>query len=27
VQPEGVAQAFETLSHPDDEAKIVINFD
>ena len=27
VQPEGVAQAFETLSKPEDEAKIMINFD
>jgi threonine dehydrogenase-like Zn-dependent dehydrogenase len=27
VQPEGVAQAFETLAQPEDEAKIMINFD
>ncbi|MCB1701982.1 MAG: zinc-binding dehydrogenase [Pseudomonadales bacterium] len=27
VQPEGVAEAFETLSRPEDEAKIMINFD
>ena len=27
VQPEGVSQAFETLAKPEDEAKIMINFD
>ena len=27
VRPEGVAQAFETLSIPEDEAKIMIKFD
>jgi len=27
VQPEGVAQAFDTLAKPEDEAKIIINFD
>jgi len=27
VHPEGVAQAFETLAKPEDEAKIIINFD
>ena len=27
VRPEGVAQAFETLSKPEDEAKIMIKFD
>jgi hypothetical protein len=26
-QPEGVAEAFEILAEPEDEAKIMINFD